>query len=115
MFNGSTFNYYIIFSIFLTAFAVFGVLGSDISSLERQFGLSSNEIGQLSSVYSLTCGICVLPVTIYGTRGHKPRILAAAAAIFGIGSFIMTVPHFAGDLYEYKHGIDTTQLCRNGW
>ena len=60
-------------------------------------------------MYEISAGIFVIPVTVYGSMTHQPRLLAFAAFSMSVGSFIMALPHFATGLHEL--GDPTAETC----
>ena len=81
----------------------------NVTSLERRFGLTSTQVGWISSMYDLTAAVLAIPITYYGTHGHQPRIISSAALMMAVGSVIMAIPHFTTDNYEL--GIDVADTC----
>ena len=60
-------------------------------------------------MYEISAGIFVIPITVYGSMTHQPRLLAFAAFSMSVGSFIMALPHFATGLHEL--GDPTAETC----
>ncbi len=77
--------------------------------MERRFKLTSSQAGLVSSAYDISAALCILPVTFYGTYGHKPRMLAVAAFIMALGSITMSLPHFTTG--EYELGTRMADSC----
>lgn len=75
------------------------------STLERRFNLSSTKSGAISSAYDFTVMAIVVFVTYFGEKGHKPMWLGVGAIIFGIGSWMFTLPHFLTGPYMYGVSI----------
>ncbi|XP_064652501.1 solute carrier organic anion transporter family member 4C1-like [Lineus longissimus] len=88
------------FYAIVQGFVVNGINNVNTTMYERRFGFSSLEVSMISSAYELAAGIFVIPIGYYGRIGHKPRWLAAACVIMGIGSCIMFLPHFTTGLYD---------------
>lgn len=97
----------------LQSFSSNGLLPSCISSLERQFNLSSTEIGMIISAFDVALVSLVVPVTYFGGKGNKPLWLGAGFLIFGLGALVFALPHFASDVYRpLSHAEDNLlQLC----
>ncbi len=95
-------------------FLVNGVNNINTSTLERRFQLSSSQVGWVSSAYDISAALFILPITFYGTFGHKPRILAVAAFCMSLGSFTMCMAHFTSGKYEYGSRVaDSCDLLGN--
>ena len=86
--------------IIAIGFVVNGINNVNTTTIERRFNLPSSQVGLISSAYDISAGILVIPITYFGNFGHQPRILAGGAASLAIGSFIMSIPHFASGVYE---------------
>ncbi|PIK57274.1 putative solute carrier organic anion transporter family member 4A1 [Apostichopus japonicus] len=78
------------------------------STLERRFNLSSTKSGAISSAYDFTVMAIVVFVTYFGEKGHKPMWLGVGAIIFGIGSWMFTLPHFLTGPYMYGTTFEDT-------
>lgn len=89
-----------------------GINNVNTSTYERRFGLPSSQVGIISSAYDISAGILVLPISYYAIRGHKTKMLAVGVAVMAMGSFLMAIPHFTTDIYEW--GQNTTGLCDTG-
>ncbi|XP_064652498.1 solute carrier organic anion transporter family member 4C1-like [Lineus longissimus] len=94
----------------IQGFVVNGILNVNVTQAERRFGLSSLESSVVISSYDVAAGIFVIPIGYYGRLGHKPRWLATACLLMGIGSGIMFLPHVTTG--PYTIGERTTDLCR---
>jgi MFS family permease len=103
--------FWLTFYAFTVGFIIFGTVNANTSSFERRFSLSSQEAGWISCMYDLAAGVFVLPITIYGTRGHKARLLAMAGIIVSMGSFAMLIPHFASGPYQLEE--DDQSICKS--
>ncbi len=90
---------------YFSGFVVNGINNVNVTSIERRFQLSSSHVGLISSAYDISAAIFILPITFYATYGHKPRMLAFAAFIMALGSFIMSIPHFASGQYELRSTV----------
>ncbi|PIK42943.1 putative solute carrier organic anion transporter family member 4A1 [Apostichopus japonicus] len=54
--------------------------------------------------------IVVVFVTYFGEKAHKPLWIGSGAIIFGMGSFLFTLPHFLTDEYTYG-GVPGEETC----
>ncbi|PIK51384.1 putative solute carrier organic anion transporter family member 4A1 [Apostichopus japonicus] len=94
-----------LFFIFLYSLAqsttVNGLVYVVTTTLERRFNLPSTRSGSISSMYDFSVLIVIVFVTYFGERAHKPVWLGTGALIFGMGSFLFTLPHFLTHDYSY--------------
>ncbi|XP_046583922.1 solute carrier organic anion transporter family member 2A1-like [Haliotis rubra] len=69
-------------------------VNSQVTTLEKQFGLSSSETGLLmasNDIGYITVGIFI---SYFAPRVHIPRFLALSTVLFGISGIICSLPHF---------------------
>ncbi|ELT96091.1 hypothetical protein CAPTEDRAFT_172180, partial [Capitella teleta] len=100
---------------FVQGFVVNGVNNVNTASVERRFGMTSSEVSLISSSYDISAGIFVLPFSYYGATAHQPRMLAGSAVLMSLGSFVMSIPHFATDVYELKDTVsDSCDIAAAG-
>lgn len=78
-----------------------GLIYVIVTTLERRFNLTSARSGAISSCYDFSVMIVVVFVTYFGEKAHKPLWIGSGAIIFGMGSFLFTLPHFLTDEYTY--------------
>ncbi|XP_041361798.1 solute carrier organic anion transporter family member 2A1-like [Gigantopelta aegis] len=91
--NINTFTFVFSLSLMpLTAMEVY--IGSQISSIEKQFGLNSTTIGALIGCFELGFLVTVLPFGHFGQRGHIPRILSLTAILGGISGILVSACNF---------------------
>lgn len=104
------------FLVFLCLFAVTqgitvnGLVYVVTTTLERRFQLPSAKSGSISSAYDFSVMVVIIFVTYFGENRHKPKLLAIGALIFGLGSFVFTLPHFLTPHYEPSSGEN--DVCR---
>ncbi|KAJ8020203.1 Solute carrier organic anion transporter family member 4A1 [Holothuria leucospilota] len=98
------------FLVFLCLFAVTqgitvnGLVYVVTTTLERRFQLPSAKSGSISSAYDFSVMVVIIFVTYFGENRHKPKILAIGSLIFGLGSFVFTLPHFLTPHYQPSSG-----------
>ena len=83
-----------------------------VSSIERRFQLNSTAVGFLLVSFDLTVVLCVIFISYFGDKGHKPRWIGYGSVFIGIGSIIFALPQFI--FGSYKVGISnnfTQQAC----
>ena len=75
-------------------------IGSQITTLERQFGFSSSVSGILLSCNDFGYLLTTLVMAYVTRRVHIPRALSVSTLLFGLSGLLCTVPFFAtrGDL-----------------
>ncbi|XP_064597301.1 solute carrier organic anion transporter family member 2A1-like [Liolophura sinensis] len=84
--------YYGLSSLVTSALSMY--LTSQVTTLERQFGMSSSETGMLLSMNDFGFLIFVLVVSHLTRYAHKPRILGVCVVAFGCSAIFSAVPHF---------------------
>ncbi|CAH1774950.1 unnamed protein product [Owenia fusiformis] len=99
-----------IFSM-IQGFVVNGINNVNVSTLERRYQLPSARVGLISSSYDISAAILVIPITYWGAHTHKPRLLAFAALILGLGSLVMCIPQMASGLYELGAETSLSDVC----
>ncbi|KAM9102525.1 solute carrier organic anion transporter family member 4C1-like [Sarcophilus harrisii] len=98
----------------LIGIVVNGLVNISISTIEKRYQLSSFMTGLVSSSYDISFCLLSLFISFYGERGHKPRWLAFASFMMGLGSLVFTLPHFISGKYElaseYKDTCPQTRI-----
>ena len=72
---------------------------SQITTIERQFGLNSGQTGYLMACNDIGYAITILIASHFSSRAHIPWILCLSTLGYGISGIICTIPHF---IYEYE-------------
>ncbi|XP_071946098.1 solute carrier organic anion transporter family member 2A1-like, partial [Antedon mediterranea] len=80
-------------------------LGGCISTIEKQFQISSSKSGLIATINDIVTLSLVIFVTYYGSKYHRPRILSVAGIIVGIGIFLLSLPHFTSDPLVHKSHV----------
>ena len=93
---------------------VSGLLPGILTSIERRFQLTSQQLGLLVSSYDIVSIILVLFVSYVGGRGHKIRWVSNGVLILAISAVIFAVPHFATEEYSYVGEDDSLVCMANG-
>lgn len=83
-----------------------GLVNVGISTIEKRYELNSSLTGIISAGYDISFCVLCLFISFYGERGHKPRWLALAAFLIGLGALVFAVPHFASGVYVYGDKLD---------
>ncbi|XP_033726663.1 uncharacterized protein LOC117316235 [Pecten maximus] len=98
----STFQHLANIPCFVGCYSIIGLLsqslntylGSQIPSIEKQFGLSSAYSGILMSFNDIGYLSVVLIVSTLAPYVHIPRVLFAAFLLYGISGVVCSLPHF---------------------
>ncbi|OWF41739.1 solute carrier organic anion transporter family member 2A1-like [Mizuhopecten yessoensis] len=69
-------------------------LGSQIPSIERQYGLKSSYSGVIMSFNDIGYFVFILFISSLAKYVHIPLILSAAFVLYGISGILCSVPHF---------------------
>ncbi|XP_038044175.1 solute carrier organic anion transporter family member 2A1-like [Patiria miniata] len=77
--------------------AINGYIGAITSTLEKQFLLSSSEVGAISIINDLVSLLVVGIFTYFGHSAHRPRVVGTGALLVGVGTAICALPHFTTD------------------
>lgn len=78
----------------LLSWSLYSVTVSQISNIEKAFGLSSSESGWLLTVWEMGYVICIIFASYFGSRAHQPRVMGIATIICGLSGFVFALPHF---------------------
>ncbi len=65
-----------------------------ISSLQKEFFLSSKDTGIYISLYDIGSLVSSIVVPIMGTRGSKPRWISFGMVMLSLGCLLTSTPHF---------------------
>ena len=96
---------------FIESMVVNGLLGVNISTIERRFALSSSQTAWISASYEIS-GVPVLLIIGYlGLALHRPVWIGGGLVTLGIGFVIYSIPHFAAPLYRYADTGESSNLC----
>ena len=70
-----------------------GFTNVGLSTLEKQFKLSSKESGTIVAAKEISSLLLIAFLSYYGSFGHKPKYLAVGALVTAFGSLLYVLPH----------------------
>lgn len=83
-----------------------------LSSIERRFRLSSTAVSVLLVSFDLSVLLCVIFISYFGDKRHKPRWIGIGLIVQGIGALIFALPQFVFGKYEVgSEGSLTLESC----
>ncbi|KHN87593.1 Solute carrier organic anion transporter family member 4C1 [Toxocara canis] len=88
-----------------------GFISTSISSLEKRFSLSSTQSGIFSSFYDVAVVLVLIPLSHFGNKCHKGRVIATGMVLVGIGSILLILPHFFAG--KYSVGEQRQTVCNS--
>ncbi|XP_052268217.1 solute carrier organic anion transporter family member 2A1-like [Dreissena polymorpha] len=79
---------------------------SQVSIIEKAFGLSSSETGWLFTIWEIGYVICTVFASYFGPRVHQTRAIGFFNIVCGLSAFLFALPHFVAfkDGVEYING-----------
>ncbi len=80
-------------SDFFVGMIVQGFTNVGLSTLEKQFKLSSKESGTIVAAKEISSLLLIAFLSYYGSFGHKPKYLASGALVTALGSLLYVLPH----------------------
>ncbi|XP_056449762.1 solute carrier organic anion transporter family member 2B1 [Gadus chalcogrammus] len=96
----------------LAQLMVSGCLKSSVSTIERRYGFTSQELGLLVAFNEVGNVMLIMFVSFFGSRVHRPRLIGAGALLASVSSLIIALPHFLSRPYQFAAhpGISTNNL-----
>ena len=83
--------------------------------MEKRYRFSSTEVGFLLVSFDISVLICVIFISYFGDKGHKPRWLGIGSIIQGIGAFIFALPQVLFGQYAVgAEGSLSFESCQVG-
>ena len=96
---------------FLESMVVNGLVGVNISTIERRFGLSSSQTAWIMASYEIAGAPALLIIGYLGLTLRRPMWIGGGLIMLGIGCGIYSIPHFAALPYRYSESGDFSNLC----
>ena len=96
-------------SLGLMSWSLYTVTVSQITNMEKAFGLTSAESGWFMTIWELGYLISTLVASYFGPRAHMPLVMGCATVVCGISGFVTVLPHF----FAYTDSQDRTNLKTN--
>uniref|UniRef100_A0A8C5B6H1 Solute carrier organic anion transporter family member n=1 Tax=Gadus morhua TaxID=8049 RepID=A0A8C5B6H1_GADMO len=95
---------------------VSGCLKSSVSTIERRYGFTSQELGLLVAFNEVGNVMLIMFVSFFGSRVHRPRLIGAGALLASVSSLIIALPHFLSRPYQFAAhpGICECSLSQQG-
>ncbi|XP_075398784.1 solute carrier organic anion transporter family member 4C1-like [Tenrec ecaudatus] len=88
-----------------------GLVNISISTIEKRYEMKSSLTGLISSSYDISFCVLSLFVSFFGEGGHKPRWLAFASFMIGLGALVFSLPQFFSGKYQLGSVFEDTCLA----
>ncbi|XP_040477975.1 solute carrier organic anion transporter family member 4C1 isoform X2 [Ursus maritimus] len=88
-----------------------GLVNISISTIEKRYEMKSSLTGLISSSYDISFCLLSLFVSFFGERGHKPRWLAFASFMIGLGALVFSMPKFFSGKYQMGSFFEGTCIA----
>ncbi|XP_046981251.1 solute carrier organic anion transporter family member 74D-like [Schistocerca americana] len=77
----------------MNTFALGSYFVATISTLEKRFKIPSRTSGLISSAWDIGTMVTLLALSYLGSRGHKPRWIAACTLLVALSCLLRVLPH----------------------
>ena len=91
------------------------MLSACLSTIERQYSLTSTAGGILAGIYDVTFAVLVIPAAYFGERAHKPRWIGLGSLMVGLGSFVFALPQVQFICNKQANKQTNKQICNRCW
>ncbi|XP_061179570.1 solute carrier organic anion transporter family member 1C1-like [Saccostrea echinata] len=85
-------------------------LSSQITTIEKQFDISSTDSGIILAGNDIGFLVSVLFMSYLGHRGHIPRVLSICGILFGLSGLLCSLPHF---VFDGRSTLDRSRIITN--
>jgi len=103
-------------AVLLVSMLANGLMGVNISTIERRFALSSSQVAWIAVTYEIAGSPGLLIIGYLGMGLHRPAWIGGGLIMLGVGAGIYSIPHFAAPPYRYIGFDDSSNLClKSAW
>jgi len=96
---------------FCQSMVVNGLIGVNMSTIERRFALSSSRTAWILASYEISGAPALLVIGYLGLSLRRPMWIGSGLVLLGIGFGIYSIPHFAAPLYRYADAGESSNMC----
>uniref|UniRef100_H0VF80 Major facilitator superfamily (MFS) profile domain-containing protein n=2 Tax=Cavia porcellus TaxID=10141 RepID=H0VF80_CAVPO len=76
-----------------------------LTQIERQFNIPTSLVGFINGSFEIGNLLLIIFVSYFGTKLHRPIMIGIGCAVMGLGCFLISLPHFLMDRYEYESTV----------
>ncbi|XP_072517631.1 solute carrier organic anion transporter family member 2B1 isoform X2 [Salminus brasiliensis] len=98
----------------LALLLVSGYLKGSISTIEKRYGFSSQKSGLVASFNEVGNTVLIVFVSFFGSCVHRPRCIGIGALIASMAAFLIALPHFISEEYDYTRAISSSKETLTG-
>ncbi|XP_003470492.2 solute carrier organic anion transporter family member 1A2 [Cavia porcellus] len=80
-------------------------MNSMLTQIERQFNIPTSLVGFINGSFEIGNLLLIIFVSYFGTKLHRPIMIGIGCAVMGLGCFLISLPHFLMDRYEYESTV----------
>ncbi|XP_010614048.1 solute carrier organic anion transporter family member 1A2 isoform X2 [Fukomys damarensis] len=80
-------------------------MNSMLTQIERQFNIPTSLVGFINGSFEIGNLLLIIFVSYFGTKLHRPIMIGVGCAVMGLGCFLISLPHFLMDRYEYESTV----------
>ncbi|KAL6459739.1 hypothetical protein MHYP_G00314980 [Metynnis hypsauchen] len=86
---------------------------STITQLERRFDIPSYLIGVIDGSFEIGNLLVIAFVSYFGAKLHRPKIIAVGCLLMSVGTFIIALPHFISERYDFETSVRSSNSTNN--
>ena len=98
-------------AVFFESMVVIGLVGVNMSTIERRFGLASSQSAWIAASYEIAGAPALLVIGYLGLTLRRPVWIGGGLIMLGISFGVYSIPHFAAPPYRYSESGDFSNLC----